>query len=66
VDSANNELRDWVAYARYANPKLRIAVKADMETPLDKVNRVIDILQDQNINKLNFVTNLRAKPEVKL
>lgn len=66
TDSVNNELRDWVAFARYANPKLRIAVKADSDTPLDAVSTVIDILQDQNINKINFVTNLRAKPDVKL
>ncbi len=65
-DSTNNELRDWVAYARYANTKLRIAVKADAETPLKAVSQVVDILQDQNINKLNFVTNLREKPKVKL
>lgn len=66
VDSVNNELRDWVAFARYANTKLRIAVKADQETPLKAVANVIDILQDQNINKINFVTNLREKPNVKV
>lgn len=63
TDSVDNQLRDWVAYSRYANTKLRIAVKADQETPLTAVSKVIDILQDQNINKFNFVTNLREKPK---
>ncbi|MES2388775.1 MAG: biopolymer transporter ExbD, partial [Bacteroidota bacterium] len=27
IDSADNQLRDWIAFARYANPKMRIAIR---------------------------------------
>jgi biopolymer transport protein ExbD len=63
-DSAQNELTDWVAYARYANPKLRITIKGDVDANYETVGKVIKTLQDQNINKFNLITNMKAKPKV--
>lgn len=63
-DSVNNELTDWVAYARYANPKLRITIKGDVDASYDVVEKVMNTLQDQNINKFNLITDLKAKPKV--
>jgi len=63
-DSAQNELTDWVAYARYANPKLRITIKGDVDANYETVGKVITTLQDQNINKFNLITNMKAKPKV--
>lgn len=63
-DSAANELKDWIAYARYANPKLRITIKGDVDASYDVVGRVISTLQDQNINKFNLITDMKAKPKV--
>jgi biopolymer transport protein ExbD len=57
-------LKDWVAYARYANPKLRITIKGDVEANYDVVGKVIATLQDQNINKFNLITDMKAKPKV--
>lgn len=62
-DSANNELRDWLAYARYANTKFRIAVKGDRNSNTKVAKIVIATLQEQNINKFNFITGLKAKPK---
>jgi biopolymer transport protein ExbD len=62
-DSVNNELRDWIAYARYANTKLRIAIRGDQDANYSVAKTVIQTLQDQNINKFNFITNLEAKPK---
>lgn len=62
ADSVNNELKDWIINARYANPKLRIAVKGDVSTNYDKVKAVINTLQEQNINRFNLVTGLEANP----
>ena len=62
-DSANNELTDWIAYARYANPKLRITIKGDVNSSYQVVGQVIKTLQDQNINKFNLITDLKAKPK---
>jgi biopolymer transport protein ExbD len=62
-DSVNNELTDWIAYARYANPKLRITIKGDVNSSYQVVGQVIKTLQDQNINKFNLITDLKAKPK---
>ena len=63
-DSAKNELKDWIAYARYANPKLRITIKGDENASYDVVAKVIGTLQEQNINKFNLITDLKPKPKV--
>lgn len=63
-DSAANELTDWIAYSRYANPKLRITIKGDVNASFDAVDKVIKTLQDQNINKFNLITDLKAKPKL--
>lgn len=64
VDSLTNELGDWVINARYANPKLRIAIKGDRGSDYKTMKRVIATLQDQNINRFNLVTGMEAKPTI--
>ncbi|MGQ9864508.1 MAG: ExbD/TolR family protein [Bacteroidia bacterium] len=61
VDSARNQLADWIVYARLSNPKLRIAVKADENTPYEVVRRVIETLQEKKINRFNLVTQLEVQ-----
>lgn len=61
-DSLVNELSTWVIQARYANPKVRIAIKGDKETDAKVVSKVIATLQDQNVNRFNLITGLEAKP----
>jgi biopolymer transport protein ExbD len=62
-DSTTNELLDWIAFARVANPKVRIAVKGDMDADYKVINRIINTLQKQNINKFNLITTLEEKPK---
>ncbi len=62
IDSTNNQLADWVAYSRYANPKIRIVIKGDKDADVKTMKRVIGIMQEQNINKFNLITNMEAKP----
>ena len=62
VDSANNELADWVVYARVANPKVRIAIKGDREANYPTVAKVISTLQDKKVNRFNLITNMEAAP----
>jgi len=75
IDSADNQLKDWIAQARYADkviaaqkgesPKgLRIAIRGDQKTTYPTIKRIIATLQDQNINKFNFITNMEGKPTV--
>jgi biopolymer transport protein ExbD len=62
-DSTKNELQDWISYARLVNPKIKIAVKGDMDVDYKVINRVINTLQKQNINKFNLITTLEEKPK---
>jgi biopolymer transport protein ExbD len=60
MDSLKNELSDWVRYSRLENPQFRIAVKGDRQTDYKTVKRIIDILQENKVNKFNLITNLEA------
>ena len=62
TDSLNNQLQDWVANARYANNKSRIIIKGDKNADVKTMQRVISILQDQNVNRFNLITNMEADP----
>ncbi|MFN4083488.1 MAG: ExbD/TolR family protein [Bacteroidia bacterium] len=60
-DSSRNELAEWVVNARMANPKVRIAIKADKKTPYPAIKRVIETLVDNNITRFNFITDTEIK-----
>jgi len=61
-DSSNNELSKWVLNARLVNPKVRLAIKGDRETPYEKVKKVIQTIQDKPmVNRFNLITNLKEK-----
>lgn len=62
VDSTNNQLSDWIVNARISNPKLRISVKADEDTPYPVVKKVMDTLQDKQIDKFNLITSAESAP----
>lgn len=61
----NNELKQWILQARYANKELhnvelRFSIKGDSKEEYPTIRRVIDILQDQEINKFSLITSLEA------
>lgn len=58
ADSANNELGDWIVFARMSNPRVRIAVKGDRDTNYKVVQRVIDTLIDRKVLRFNLITSL--------
>ena len=66
-DSINNQLQDWIQYARTANidqgatKELQFAIKGDAKEEYPQIKKVMDILQDQKINSFNLVTGLRGK-----
>jgi biopolymer transport protein ExbD len=65
-DSLDNQLADWIQYARTANieindKELQIAIKGDAKEEYPEIKKVMDILQDQKINSFSLVTGLRAK-----
>lgn len=63
IDSTRNELGDWVQQARYSNPQSVVAIKGDGTAGYPVAGRVIEILQDKNVNRFNLVTDMEAKPK---
>ncbi len=62
VDSTNNELGDWIMQGRLSNPGVRITIKGDQGAPWPIVKKVMDTLQEKNVNKFNLITDLEADP----
>ncbi len=65
-DSTDNQLKEWVYNARIAtkeisNKELQLAIKGDAKEQYPAIQKVMDILQDQQINNFNLVTGLRGK-----
>ena len=58
VDSLNNQLKDWVIFSRMANPKLRIAIKGDSDSNYSTVEKVVNTLIDNHVNRFNLITNM--------
>jgi biopolymer transport protein ExbD len=65
VGNQPSELFFWVRFSRVANPNAEVAIKGDGETNYKKVKVVMDLLQENKVNKFNLVTNLE-KQEVTL
>jgi biopolymer transport protein ExbD len=60
LDSADNQLAMWVLCARQENPSINACIKGDTKTPFPVVQKVLDILQDKNVNRFNLITSLEA------
>jgi len=65
TDSLDNQLAWWVRMARLTNLQAEVAIKGDQEAKYTDVKKVMDLLQDNKVNKFNLITNL-SKEEVKL
>jgi biopolymer transport protein ExbD len=60
IDSLNNQLSSWILYARKINPAVQATIKGDNKVDFPVVKKVLDILQDKNVNRFNLITNLEA------
>lgn len=68
MDSANNQLGDWIQAGRWADLALhpgekakeaiRIAIKGDKNTDVKAVKQVIKTLTDRDIHTFNLITTL--------
>ena len=63
MDSTDNQLAWWVRMARLTNLGAEVAIKGDAETDYTAVKKIMDLLQDNKVNKFNLVTLLQ-KDEV--
>jgi biopolymer transport protein ExbD len=42
------------------NPQVNACIKGDSKTEFPIVKKVLDILQDKNVNRFDLITNLEA------
>lgn len=66
TNSINNQLKDWVYTSRQANAELKdedlkFAIKGDAKELYPRIQKIMDMLQDQDVNSFNLVTGLRGK-----
>jgi len=60
LDSLDNQLASWILYCRQVNPQVNACLKGDAKTGFPVVKKVLDILQDKNVNRFDLITNLEA------
>jgi len=60
IDSTDNQLALWILFTRQVNPNVQACIKGDSKTGFPIVKKVLDILQDKNVNRFNLITSLEA------
>jgi len=60
IDSADNQLANWILYARKVNQNIKATIKGDSDTGFEVVEKVLDILQEKNVSRFNLITSLEA------
>lgn len=60
MDSTDNQLASWILYARQVNPNIQACIKGDTKTGFEAVEKLLDILQDKNVNRFSLITSLEA------
>jgi biopolymer transport protein ExbD len=60
IDSTDNQLALWILFARQVNPAINACIKGDAKTGFPIVQKVLDIMQEKNVNKFNLITSLEA------
>ena len=63
-----SELHQWIYQARLAtkelhNVDMRVSIKGDSKEQYPSIQKVISILQDQNVNKFSLITSLRGEDQ---
>ena len=62
-DSIDNQFKAWVRNARAVNSDLRIAIKADQNTPYAVIKNVMNSRQDLRENRDKRITSLKTTSE---
>jgi biopolymer transport protein ExbD len=65
MDSLDDQLGYWIRYSRLANKNAEVAIKGDADADYKVVKKIMDLLQENKVNKFNLTTTL-VKEEVKL
>lgn len=57
LETNKNELADWLKYAKIANPDARIVIKGDGLAPYPVIKKIMDTMQDCDINRFSLITD---------
>jgi len=57
-DSVDNQFGYWVLYTRQINPSVQALIKGDNDVEYPLVKKVLDVLQDYNVNRFSLITSL--------
>lgn len=60
IDGGKSEFQLWVTEALNVNEDIKIAIKADADTPYAKVKKLMSELQDMNQNRYYLITSLKT------
>lgn len=58
IDSTDNQLALWILFSRQINPNAQSLIKGDNDVEYPLVKKVLDILQDKNVNRFSLITSL--------
>jgi biopolymer transport protein ExbD len=61
TDSLDNQLSWWIRNVRLVNQYAEVAIKADGDVPFPLVKKVMDIVQDNKVNKFNLITTFEKQ-----
>lgn len=61
IDTLDNQLGLWVRLARVLDGSADVAIKGDGDADYKVVKRVMDIMQENKVQKFNLVTNLQKE-----
>jgi biopolymer transport protein ExbD len=61
VGTRASELSLWIRFSRLSNPYAEVAIKGDGEANYVTVKKIMDMLQENKVNKFNLITNLEKQ-----
>ena len=63
INGGKSEFQEWVESAVNAVDDVKIAIKADADTPYSSVKKVMSELQDMDQNRYYLITSLKTGEE---
>ena len=63
IDGGKSEFQMWVKSARGVNSDIKVAIKADKDTPYKIIKRVMNELQDIDENRYYLITSLKSEED---
>ena len=63
IDGKESEFQMWVREARSANDEVKVAIKADQNTPYKVIKKIMGELRDMNENRYYLITSYKANQE---